>query len=82
MTEFRGYGRVVSPCKECHENQGQYEGCHDKCEEFLEYRRIHQEEVRAIKKRKYEANIAHRKHANSYVPSGSNQNRVFKNHKK
>lgn len=83
MTSFRGYGRSVSPCKECHEHQGQYEGCHDKCEEYLEYRRIHDEEVLTIKKRKYEANITYRKRkASEFTPSGSDQNKVFKNHKR
>lgn len=82
MTAFRGYGRSVSPCRECHANHEEYEGCHDKCEKYLEYRRIHEEEVKAIKKRKYEANITHRKHANSFTPSSSDRNRVFKDHKR
>lgn len=80
MTEFHGYGRTHSPCRECKE---QFEACHDKCERFLEYRRIHDEEVLTIKKRKYEANITYRKrHHAKPIPSGSDENRVFKNHKR
>ena len=79
MTEFHGYGRTHSPCRECKE---QFEACHDKCERFLEYRRIHDEEVLTIKKRKHEANITYRKHAKGFTPSSSDQNRVFKNHKR
>ena len=79
MTGINHRGRTKSPCHGCDDRSV---GCHGECEKYEEYKKTHIAEVRQISRNKHEANITYRKHRNGFTPSSSEENRVFKNHKK
>ena len=77
MTQFRSFGRTKSPCYEC---KNRHSGCHAECEDYLDYQRIHEEEVETIRKNKQKNARQHymtdREFKNAL--QGRNKNRVFK----
>lgn len=79
MKQINHRGRTKSPCHDCDDRKP---GCHAECEKYAEYKETHKAEVREIQRNKFEANITYRKYNNNFIPSSSEKNRVFKDHKR
>lgn len=74
MKEFRSYGRTKSPCFDC---ENKYEGYHDHCQAFKDYRKKHEEEVEQIRQKRRKLYCTY-----SFKKNAEFKNEVWKNHKK
>jgi hypothetical protein len=77
MKQFRSAGRTKSPCYGCENRQA---GCHAECEDYIQYKAIHDEEIETIRANKQKNARQHYMTDKEFrnALSGRNKNRVFK----